>query len=122
MIRFEDLLFDSANTVRAVCDCVGGTMKPKFEQEEEVSKDRSLGHVGPVNDRSRALSLYASEAKRFDHYTRADLDLLRRVAGASPLFGAFDYDFDVDGALRAARRGRRGLRFFNASSARPKGI
>ena len=120
MIRFEDLLFDSANTVRTVCECVGGTMKPKFEQEEEVSKDRSLGHVGPVNDRARALSLYASEAKRFDHYTRADLDLLRRVGAASPLFAAFDYDFDVDAALRAAARRRRGLRFFNAS-ARPKG-
>jgi len=107
MIRFEDLLFDTRRTVATVCECVGGAMRPRFQQEETVSKDARLGHRGPVNDRGRALALYASLTRRFEHYDRADLALLRRVASDLPLFASFAYDFDVDAALAAGRAGRR---------------
>ena len=60
-----------------------------------------------MNDRAKALSLYGSEAERFRHYTREDLEYVRDVAGASPLFRALGYDFDIDDALRVGASRRR---------------
>ena len=110
LIRFEDLLWNSEETIRKVCACVGGRPLRRFSQAHGVSKDARLGHVGPVNDRAKALRLYGSEAERFRHYTREDLEYVRDVAGASPLFRALGYDFDVDDALRVGASRRR-LRF-----------
>ncbi|EGB10847.1 hypothetical protein AURANDRAFT_62373 [Aureococcus anophagefferens] len=116
VVRFEDLLFDSEKTISTVCACVGGKMRPRFTQEEIVSKDKTLGHYGPVNDRAKALRLYSSEKHRFDHYDRDDLELLKAVAGRSHLFKAMGYDFDVDAALETQRRRR--LLFGNATRGR----
>ena len=116
VVRFEDLLFDSEKTISTVCACVGGKMRPRFTQEEVVSKDKALGHNGPVNDRAKALRLYSSEKHRFDHYDRDDLELLKAVAGRSHLFKAMGYDFDVDAALETQRRRR--LLFGNATRGR----
>ena len=193
LVRFEDLLFDSERTIRTACECVGGTPLNTFTQDAGVSKDRSLGHYGPVNDRGKALRLYARRADlplmtrgdaaaatwtnrgdaaaatwinrgdaaaatwmnrgdaaaatwtnrgdagrdvdilrsesarprygspqhRFEHYTRADLELIRRVAGSTDLFYQLGYDFDVEDALAEGlgRDGRR-LLFRNASRGR----
>lgn len=113
VVRFEDILFDSQRTIKTVCECVGGTMRPHFAQEEDASKDKTLGHHGPVNNRDKALRLYSDNLKRFEHYTYDDLSLVKRVAGASPLFRAMDYDFDINDALDigAGRPTRRRLLF-----------
>ena len=74
LVRFEDLLFDSERTIRTACECVGGTPLNTFTQDAGVSKDRSLGHYGPVNDRGKALRLYAR---------RADLPLMTRGDAAA---------------------------------------
>ena len=110
-------MFDSERTIRNVCKCVGGTPLNKFTQETGVSKDKTLGHYGPVNDRTKALRLYGSERERFLHYTRDDLELTKRVAGSIDLFHRLGYDFDVDHALGAGA-GRRRRLLFNASRGR----
>ena len=108
LIRFEDLLWNSEATIKQVCECVGGKILKRFTQAHGVSKDARLGHTGPVNDRSKALKLYSSWTERFRNYDRTDLDFVRDVAGASPLFRALGYDFDVDAVLSGGRRLRFG--------------
>lgn len=102
IVRFEDLLFDTERTVKTVCECVGGTMKPRFTQEELASKTQATGHKGPVNDREGALRLYSSERERYLHYTEADLRFISDVLKPTGLLDLFNYDFDT--TLRSRRQ------------------
>ncbi|KAJ8604719.1 hypothetical protein CTAYLR_006569 [Chrysophaeum taylorii] len=101
IVRFEDLLFDSERTVKLACECVGGTARAPFRQAEEATKDESAGHRGPVNDRDKALRLYADETERYAHYTANDLVFVRNALGPSGLLDLFHYGFDVELAPRS---------------------
>ena len=96
IVRFEDLLFDSQNTVATACTCVGGKMRKEFKQAEAQTKDKTQGHRGPVNDRSKALALYGDEHQRYANYQPTDLRFIADALASSPLLDLFHYHFRVD--------------------------
>jgi len=98
VVRFEDLLFDTETTVATACHCVGGTMKKVFTQAEQQTKDITAGHRGPVNDRTKALSLYGDERQRYANYKRDDLLFIADTLKHTPLVDLFHYHFNVTSA------------------------
>lgn len=103
IIRFEDILFDTESTVRTVCECVGGTVRQPFRQQEHATKTERDGHRGPVNDRKSALHLYGSEQNRYQHYTDDDLRFTANTVKPSGLLDLFHYDFRVGNTRRLRR-------------------
>jgi len=93
IIRFEDLLFETERTVTTVCECVGGTMRRPFRQQDQATKSERDGHRGPVNDRDKALKLYGSEEERYLHYTAEDLAFVANALRPSGLVDLFHYGF-----------------------------
>ena len=106
MLRFEDLLFDTEKTVGHACTCVGGTLRKDFKQHEEQTKGKMAGHRGPVNDRNKALRLYADEKERYANYNAQDLAFIYDALKNSPLIDLFHYHFN-NSSFPAGQRTRR---------------
>ena len=73
ILRYEDLLFDTKDTLRDVCHCVGGTFKEKgFDHIASAAKGQTGDGRVPPTDRQAALAKYASPTYRHTTLTEAD--------------------------------------------------
>lgn len=73
LVRYEDLLFDPRATVRAVCTCVGGTLKRDFDVIADSAKGAAGHGGGSATTRADALAKYASERTRYTLLSDRDL-------------------------------------------------
>ena len=128
MVRYEDLLFRTQDTVAEICACVGGTMTEEFDHVDRAIK-WGAGHGGAGlqgSGRVDALRKFASEEKRYELYTARDLDHVRAAVDRR-LVDAFDYGFssssrgvsrDAECAPDKAASVRRAVYFSDASRRR----
>ena len=63
MVRFEDLLFHAEVTITQICDCAGGTMRPRFRYVEDSAKGASGPHAGSAGFLASLVN-YGNSTKR----------------------------------------------------------
>ncbi|KAL7432890.1 hypothetical protein ACHAXM_004312 [Skeletonema potamos] len=94
MVRFEDLLFHAEETISQICDCAGGTMRPRFRYVEDSAKGDYGPHAGSAGFLA-SLVTYGNSTKRMKDiltdeadykYAKENLDMqLMRDFGYAPL-------------------------------------
>ena len=94
IIRYEDLLFDSKRTLKAVCDCAGGRLKTDFDFIADPAKFGNA-HGGVGTSRQAALKKYASELRRYESLSSDDLAYLDQGTDAD-LLTRFGYTASED--------------------------
>ena len=96
VVRYEDLLFDTERTVRALCDCIGG--KPKNEIFLEVNADVKFNHAGHSKEttsdfKDAMFRKYSDKVKRFGAFTRDDINFIKGVVDPD-LLAYFRYSLE----------------------------
>ncbi|KAJ8612135.1 hypothetical protein CTAYLR_002442 [Chrysophaeum taylorii] len=91
-VRYEDLLFNSEDTIRQICRCVGGrfTTEP-FNFVPNPAKSGQGHGGGSQTNRAQALAKYASETARYETLTEDDLRFFREKADPD-LVAKFHYE------------------------------
>ena len=94
MVRFEDLLFHAEETISEICDCAGGTMRPRFRYVEDSAKGDSGPHAGSAGFLA-SLVTYGNSTKRMKdiltdeadyEFAKENLDeMLMKEFGYAPL-------------------------------------
>ncbi|KAL7496055.1 hypothetical protein ACHAWT_006345 [Skeletonema menzelii] len=94
MVRFEDLLFHAEVTITQICDCAGGTMRPRFRYVEDSAKGDSGPHAGSAGFLA-SLVTYGNSTKRMKdiltdeadyEFAKENLDeILMKEFGYAPL-------------------------------------
>ena len=77
IVRFEDLLFRTEETVKQICHCGGGKMKDtqfKFVVESAKSGQAHKGSSGMIKSMIR----YGNSTRRVSYYTEPDLEYVRK--------------------------------------------
>lgn len=88
LVRYEDLLFNSQETTKEVCECSGGTMKPTFDPIAQGAKG-GAGHGYHETGHNVAAATYSNETLRYAKLTDADVAYVLDHAG--PLRDTFHY-------------------------------
>lgn len=74
IVRYEDLLFNTEETVREICQCVGGRIVHGSFDHVLAPAKSGIGHGGSEQtDRAKALEKYGLEANRYHGLTESDL-------------------------------------------------
>ena len=93
MIRYEDLLFRAPETIRQICDCAGGQIRPKHGGKHayhtESAKTQAGGHSSSTNLLS-ALIKYGNAQNRKKGMTPEDLAFAMEALDPE-LMGLFQY-------------------------------
>lgn len=76
IVRFEDLLFHAEETVSQVCECGGGTMKPRFRYIEDSAKGEGGPHAGSAGFLA-SLAMYGNKTLRMGIFKDGDLEYAR---------------------------------------------
>ena len=92
MVRYEDLLFNSQETTREVCECAGGKMKAVFDPIAEGAKG-GAGHGYHETGHNVAALKFSNESLRYAHLTDADVAYVLDHAG--PLQDKFHYPASI---------------------------
>jgi len=105
IVRYEDLLFNTEEVVKKICDCGGGVMvdgdfrqksNPSKRGKEHQSIRQSMGEA--TTDRSKALAKTGDPAKRLEGYSANDLKFIRD-SWDEELIKFFHYYHDVNDDL-----------------------
>lgn len=96
VVRYEDLLWRTRETVARVCACVGGTPSRGADFNlVSASAKSGVAHANADTGRDSAVAKYANESKRYEFLTDADIDLFH--AHADPrLLDALGYTVSAD--------------------------
>ena len=94
MVRYEDLLFRTRETTKQICDCVGGTMTPKFDPIDQGAKYGSEHRMSLADapGRKNSRRKYANETRRYGKLRGEDLEAIARDIDPR-LLDAFRYAF-----------------------------
>ena len=92
MVRYEDLLFNSQETTKEVCECAGGKMKAVFDPIAEGAKG-GAGHGYHETGHNVAALKFSNESLRYAHLTDADVAYVLDHAG--PLQKTFHYPASI---------------------------
>lgn len=102
MVRYEDLLWQSKSTTKAICECVGGELSPDFNPIA-LSAKGGAGHGYHETGKNAADAKYGNETLRYAHLVDADVDFVNEHAGPAAL-DRFHYGLSRE--RRAAALGR----------------
>lgn len=81
VVRYEDLLWRTRETISRVCACVGGTPSPSADFIlVSASAKSGVAHANADTGRDSAVAKYANESKRYEFLTDADMSLFHAHA------------------------------------------